>query len=92
MCFNTPKRNTVLLNCIEKSNEEPKVQTLKKLCATRWVQRYDAVSDFIQLFSYVVNSLDVIKDWNDTTFTDASLLLQSIDTEFLISLNVVKVI
>lgn len=90
--FNTPKRNTVLLNCIEKSDEEPKVKTLKRLCATRWVQRYDAVSDFIKLFSYVVDSLDVIKDWNDTTATDASLLLKSIDTEFLISLQVVKVI
>lgn len=68
--FNTPKRNTVLLNYIEKSDEQPKVKTLIRLCATRWVQRYDAVSDFIQLFSYVVDSLDVIKDWNDTTATD----------------------
>ncbi|KAF0702938.1 52 kDa repressor of the inhibitor of the protein kinase-like isoform X3, partial [Aphis craccivora] len=71
--FNTPKRNTVLLNCIEKSDEEPKVKTLK---------------DCVQQDG--LDSLDVIKDWNDTTATDASLLLKSIDTEFLISLQVVK--
>jgi len=56
------------------------------------VQRYGAVSDFIQLFSFVVDSLDIIKDWNDITVTDTSLLLKSIETEFLISLQFVKVI
>ncbi|XP_060845700.1 uncharacterized protein LOC132925309 [Rhopalosiphum padi] len=40
--FNTPKRQNVLLTNIENSNEDPKVKTLKRLCATRWVQRYDA--------------------------------------------------
>jgi hypothetical protein len=41
--FNTSKRKNILLACIENSNENSKVKTLKKLCATRWVQRYTAL-------------------------------------------------
>jgi len=43
--FNTPKRNAVLLSAIENGNTDQKVKTLKRLCATRWVQRYDSVND-----------------------------------------------
>lgn len=83
--LNTPKRKNVLFTCIENSNENPKVKTLKRLCATRWVQRYDAVSDFIELFSFVVESLQNITNWNDFTATEANILLKAIDSEFLIS-------
>lgn len=55
--FNTPKRENVLFACIENGNENLNVKTLKILCATRWVQRYDAVTDFIELFALVVESL-----------------------------------
>ncbi|XP_029342161.1 zinc finger MYM-type protein 1-like [Acyrthosiphon pisum] len=37
--FNTPKRNNVLQNKIEKADHSPNITTLKRLCATRWVQR-----------------------------------------------------
>lgn len=58
--FNTPKRQNVLLNCIENANETPKAKTLKRLCAMHWIQRYDAVNNFSQLFPYVINALDNI--------------------------------
>lgn len=89
--FNTPKRQNVLLTNIENSDEDPKVKTLKRLCATRWVQRYDAVTDFIELFAFVVESLENISNWNDSTATEANILLKAIDSEFLISLQVIQV-
>jgi hypothetical protein len=54
--FYTPNCQNFLLTNIENSNEDPKVKTLKRLCATRWVQHYDAVTDFIELFVFVVES------------------------------------
>lgn len=89
--FNTPKRNHVLLSTIENSDVDQKIKTLKKLCATRWVQRYDAVHDFIELFKFVIEALECISDWKDSSAIDASLLLKSMDSEFLISVNIVQV-
>ncbi|XP_008184846.1 52 kDa repressor of the inhibitor of the protein kinase-like [Acyrthosiphon pisum] len=88
--FNTPKRNAVLLSAIENSNTDQKVKTLKRLSATRWVQRYDSVRDFIELFEFVVNALECITEWNDSSATDATLLLKSFDSEFIISVNIVQ--
>lgn len=88
--FNTPKRNSVLLNTIENSNNAPQVKQLKRLCATRWIQRYDPVNDLSELFSFVLNALDIISDWKEST--DAEMLQKALkDSEFLISLNVIKV-
>jgi len=42
--FNTPKRNNILLTEIEKCDYTPNVKTLKRLCATRWIQRYEALN------------------------------------------------
>ncbi|XP_060881728.1 52 kDa repressor of the inhibitor of the protein kinase-like [Metopolophium dirhodum] len=69
---------------------EPKIRTLKRLCATRWVQRYDAVNDFVELFPCVVAALEIITEWNDSSATDAAILLKAIDSEFLISLQITK--
>ncbi|KAL4120004.1 hypothetical protein QTP88_012752 [Uroleucon formosanum] len=88
--FNTPKRSSVILCEIDGCDFEPKVKSLKRLCATRWVQRYDAVNDFVELFPFVVAALEIISEWNDSSATDASILLKAIDSEFLISLQVIK--
>ncbi|XP_029348431.1 52 kDa repressor of the inhibitor of the protein kinase-like [Acyrthosiphon pisum] len=90
--FNTPKRNNVLLNCIKNANETPNAKTLKRLCATRWIQRYDAVNDFAELFPFVMDALDNISISHDLSGTDASILSKSIDSEFIISLQVVKLL
>lgn len=89
--FNTPKRQNALLNEIEKSDTEFRVKTLKRLCATRWVQKYDSLNDFYELFPVVVKAIDTIcSEWSDTT--DASILKKCIlDSEFMISLSITKV-
>ncbi|XP_060858111.1 52 kDa repressor of the inhibitor of the protein kinase-like isoform X2 [Metopolophium dirhodum] len=90
--FNSPKRQNVLLNTIEESDLDPKVKSLKRLCATRWVQRYEAVNDFIELFKFVVVSLETISSWKDTSATDATILIKALDSEFLVSLQVVNIL
>lgn len=87
--FNTPKRKNVLLKKIEESNNNPSAKTLKRLCATRWISKYEAVQDFMELYTYVVESLDEISAWKDSG--DSPLLRNSLcDSEFLISLQVVN--
>lgn len=81
----------MLLSTIENSNVDQKIKTLKRLFATRWVQRYDAIHDFIELFKFVVEALEWISDWKDSSATDASIILKSMDSEFLISVNIVQV-
>lgn len=90
--FKTPKRNNVLLNEIDESDLDLKSKSLKRLCATRWVERYTAINDFAELFSCVIGALEKISEWKDSTATDANILLKSVDSEFLVSLQVVKVI
>lgn len=80
-----------VLSTIENIDVNQKIKTLKMLCATRWVQRYDAVHDFIELFKCVVEALEFMLDWKDSSAIDASLLLKSMDYEFLISINIVQV-
>jgi len=56
--------------------------------ATRWVQRYNAINDFVEL---VVISLENISEWTDASSVDANLLLKSMNSTFLISLQVIKI-
>jgi len=58
--FNTPKRHSILLEAIANSYLNPSSKSLKRLCATRWVERYTAVNDFVELFSCVVEALEEI--------------------------------
>jgi len=82
-----------LLSCIENSETDVKVKTLKRLCATRWVQRYDAVHDFVELFEFVLEALETISDWNDSSgsTTDANVPIKAMDYGFIISVYGVKV-
>lgn len=89
--FNTPKRKNALFEAISNSNLIPSIKSLKRLCATRWIQRYDAVNDFVQLFPYVVVSLETISSWKDVTAVEANMLRNAMDSEFLISVQIIKV-
>lgn len=91
--FNTPKRNNVLLETIANSNLNPLAKSLKRLCATRWVERYTAINDFIELFPCIVDALEeILNKFNDlSSASDANILMKSMDSEFLIALQVVKV-
>lgn len=72
--FNTPKRRNALLEAINNSGSMASIKSLKRLCATRWIQRYDSVNDFVQLISYIVASLKNIAKWKDGTAVDTNML------------------
>jgi hypothetical protein len=86
--FNSPKHHQVILTAISESDLESKVKTLKRLYATR----YDAINDFVELFSYLVVLLEKILEWNDLSSVDANILSKSMDSKFLISLQIIKVV
>ncbi|XP_072395148.1 52 kDa repressor of the inhibitor of the protein kinase-like [Diabrotica undecimpunctata] len=90
--FNYPKRQNVLENQIDQLEQKPKVEKLKRLCATRWIQRHDSVHAFISLLPVIIKALDVITNWSDNkTATDAQLLSAAIcKCDFLLSLFVVN--
>lgn len=90
--FNTPKRRSALVEVIDNSDLTPSVKTLKRLCATRWIQRYNSVNDFVQLFAYIVTSLNNMAKWRDGTAIDANMLKNAMDSEFLVSVAILKVI
>ncbi|XP_060854889.1 52 kDa repressor of the inhibitor of the protein kinase-like [Metopolophium dirhodum] len=54
--FNTPKRKNELINEIENSDSIPcsNARTLKRQCATRWVQKYESLNDFVELLPFVI--------------------------------------
>lgn len=86
--FNSPKRQAVLNDVIERSALDPKTKTLKRLCATRWVAKFDAVRDFLHVFDFVLESLDVISSWKDSS--DAiNLKWALLNTEFCVAIHVI---
>lgn len=93
--FNTPKRKNELINEIENSDSIPSsnARTLKRQCATRWVQKYESLNDFVELLPFVIKTLENISStWGVPSSVDAEVLLKSaLDSEFLISLYVTKV-
>lgn len=74
---------------IEESNDNPSAKTLKRLCATRWISKYEAVQDFMELYPYILESLEEISAWRDSG--DSPMLRNSLfDSEFLIAIQVVS--
>lgn len=78
--FNFPKRNHVLLQIVG--------HQLVSLCETRWVERHDAILEFLENLDGIVEALETISDWHDqATATKANTLLTSITScEFVVSL------
>lgn len=76
---------------IEKmKNSDRRVEKLKRMCPTRWVERHYSVRTFIELLHPLLSALDKIKDWSDKkTATEAQLLQSAIERyDFLLSLFV----
>lgn len=88
--FYTLKRKYTLLNEIEESDWNPNSKSLKRLCVTRWVEKYTAIHDFVELFPCVVGKLDKISEWKDAKATNGNILAKSMDSEFFVSLQVIK--
>ncbi|KAF0732229.1 zinc finger MYM-type protein 1-like, partial [Aphis craccivora] len=89
--FIFPKRKAVLSLAIEQSESVLSKRSLKRSCETRWIERYHSISDFLELFECVVEALDVISEWNDTSDTShkaQSLRSSILQSEFIIALHV----
>ncbi|XP_008180592.1 zinc finger MYM-type protein 1-like [Acyrthosiphon pisum] len=89
--FIFPKRKAVLSLAIEQSENVLSKRSLKRSCETRWIERYHSINDFLELFESVVEALDIISEWNDTSDTShktQSLRSSILQSEFIIVLHV----
>lgn len=89
--FNYPKRKDTLLKEIEKLEATPNAKTLKRNCATRWIERFQSISDFIELLDAVISALDEIELWSGDASKDAcSLRAAILQPSFMVSLLVLR--
>lgn len=90
--FVYPKRKHVLAEYIDSSAQEIHVKSLKRSCATRWIERFHSIHDFIELIDCVIESLEIISLWdNIETSSQANNLKNAIlQSDFLVSLLVVS--
>ncbi|CAH1119048.1 unnamed protein product [Phaedon cochleariae] len=91
--FNFPKRQRVTCEHeINKLVEKPKIEKLKRLCPTRWIQRHDAVNAFVSLLKSIISALFEIATWTDKkTASDAQLLSSAIcQSSFLLCTFMIK--
>ncbi|KYN50073.1 52 kDa repressor of the inhibitor of the protein kinase, partial [Cyphomyrmex costatus] len=88
--FNTAKRNFLLQEEIKADlSRESTHFKLKQLCATRWSERHDSVSIFLELFDYILSALHKISstwDSSETSSTAFCLLTSMKSMEFIIAL------
>ena len=80
-----PKRQRKLEEAIEATQPEAKVQKLKDLCRTRWIQRIDALDRFQVLHPSIVQCMESISDegssmWSSDSIMDSKTLLLAITT------------
>jgi hypothetical protein len=85
-----PKRQRKLEEAIESTQPEAKVQKLKDLCRTRWIQRIDALDRFQVLHPSIVQCMESIsvegsRLWSADSITDSKTLLLAITTTEFIS-------
>ncbi|KAL5246269.1 hypothetical protein ACI65C_013677 [Semiaphis heraclei] len=90
--FIYPKRKSVLHHQIESSSEISSKKTLKRSCETRWIERFHAVNDFIELYNHVIESLEIISEWVDSETSGKARTLRNavLNLEFLVSLFVLN--
>ena len=87
-----PKRQRKLEEAIETTQPESRIQKLKDLCRTRWIQRIDALDRFQVLYTSIVQCMESISAegsslWTQESITDSKTLLLAITTtEFLSAL------
>ncbi|XP_069700787.1 52 kDa repressor of the inhibitor of the protein kinase-like [Periplaneta americana] len=79
------KRSIMMKEKISQICPEHKKTKLKTLCETRWIERHDAVLQFLDIFSAVISFLEDFGSYG----TKAHLMLNSIlKFEFIISLHI----
>lgn len=90
--FIFPKRKSILQFHIENSSATSTKKSLKRSCETRWIERFHAINDFMELYEYVIEALDTISEWDDNNTSNKARRLRSsiLDIEFVISLFVLN--
>lgn len=90
--FIHPKRKNVLSHKILDSSNDTTKKTLKRSCATKWIECYHAVHDFLELFEFIVEYFSEISEWNDNDTSGKAQRLQKsmLDGEFIISLLILS--
>lgn len=86
--FNSPKRQNVLIENINKHAPDTRRQKLRQVCPTRWVERHEAIMTMVELYDAVIYSLETIISWEDKdTSSKAAILNNSLcEFGFLVSL------
>lgn len=86
----SPKREEVLKNQVLKTDSSAKKTRLLKFCETRWVERFDSVARFIELFPYITDSLVEFQQFTDVNTSSAAFSFSSTlqRPEFIVSLVV----
>lgn len=90
--FHWPKRLNILKKAISELENESRKEKLKSVCPTRWAERHEAVSTYLELQPAVINALEELKSCNDNnTSTTASQILAAIYTiDFQMSCNIMQ--
>ena len=73
------KRLAGLQQCIEEVCPDSSRSRLKKHCATKWVEKQEAVLVFKELYPAVYLSLERITGWSRDSGGKASVYLRSLD-------------
>ena len=92
--FSAHSKQQGKVEAIEATQPEAKVQKLKDLCRTRWIQRIDALDRFQVLHPSIVQCMESISDegssmWSSDSIVDSKTLLLAITTTEFISALVV---
>lgn len=81
------KRVSILVSCIEAKCPESSKQRLKNLCATRWVERHEAVLTFVALYAAILECFERCMQLDSETATKARMLSKAMkSSEFLVAL------
>ena len=82
------KRLLNLQNCIDNLCPESCRTRLKKHCATRWVEKQDAVLVFEELYPAILASLESLSSWSGESGNKAVIYTKSLDGAFLVALEI----
>ncbi|XP_031332794.1 zinc finger MYM-type protein 1-like [Photinus pyralis] len=90
--FHTPKRQLVLEESLKELEVASSHEKIKRLCATRWVERYNSVMVFVELFDGIILALHKISEWPDKESANAAHQLDCTlkKAEFVIALSVIN--
>ncbi|KAF0715056.1 52 kDa repressor of the inhibitor of the protein kinase-like [Aphis craccivora] len=93
--LNTPKRQNffnIHLAELKKKETSSNKQKLKRLCPTRWVERYNSIETFNEFFPAIIYCLEEMITWKDidTSSKANQLLLALQSSEFNVALSILN--